>query len=76
MVTIRDSMSTKGDTDERRKKAMLIMAKLAKLIWLTVLFLVGCVSAMILIVAGFTYAVKVAEDIREGDKDETLRRHH
>lgn len=55
---------------------MLIMAKLAKLIWLTVLFLVGCVSAMILIVAGFTYAVKVVEDIREGDKDETLRRHH
>lgn len=44
---------------------MLIMAKLAKLIWLTVLFLVGCVSAMILIVAGFTYAVKVAEDIRK-----------
>lgn len=76
MVTIRDSMSTKEDTDERRKKAMLIMAKLAKLVWLTVLFLVGCVSAMILIVAGFTYAVKVAEDIREGDKDETLRRHH
>lgn len=69
-------MSTKEDTDERRKKAMLIMAKLAKLVWLTVLFLVGCVSAMILIVAGFTYAVKVAEDIREGDKDETLRRHH
>ena len=47
---------------------MLIMAKLAKLIWLTVLFLVGCVSAMILIVAGFTYAVKVAEDIRKKKK--------
>ena len=49
---------------------MILMAKLAKLIWLTVLFLVGCVSAMILIVAGFTYAVKVAEDIRGDGKDE------
>ena len=47
---------------------MILMAKLAKLIWLTVLFLVGCVSAMILIVAGFTYAVKVAEDIRGDSK--------
>lgn len=55
---------------------MILMAKLAKLIWLTVLFLVGCVSAMILIVAGFTYAVKVAEDIREGEKNEASRRHH
>jgi hypothetical protein len=52
------------------EEAMILMAKLAKLIWLTVLFLVGCVSAMILIVAGFTYAVKVAEDIREdGNKN-------
>ena len=49
---------------------MILMAKLAKLIWLTVLFLVGCISAMILIVAGFTYAVKVAEDIRGDGKDE------
>lgn len=49
---------------------MLIMAKLAKLIWLTVLFLIGCVSAMILIVGGVTYAIKVAEDIRGDGKDE------
>lgn len=49
---------------------MILMAKLAKLIWLTVLFLVGCVSAMILIVAGCTYAVKVVEEIREGNNDD------
>ena len=42
--------------------AFLTMA--VKLIWLTVLFLVGCVVMMIFIVAGFTYAVKVIEDIR------------
>lgn len=49
---------------------MAFMQMAVRLIWLTVLFLVGCVSAMILIVAGFTYAVKVAEDIREdGNKN-------
>lgn len=47
-------------------EVLAFMSFLAKLIWLTVLFLVGCVIAMVLIVAGLTYAVKVAEEIREG----------
>ena len=51
---------------------MIMMAKLARLIWLTVLFLAGCVTAMIFIVAGFTYAVKVAEEIRERDDEDSM----
>ena len=48
--------------------AFLTMA--VKVIWMTILFLIGCIVMMTLIVAGFSYAVKIAEDIRREDDRE------